>query len=302
MLENTKHPYYYYVGLEVVIVGKNRITAPLNMITNDGKGNGGMVVDSVMTYYILPEDLYNFVVGEFGKSGNKRARGVMVKTRARVTTLISMFAVLMPQGPQLVLHFGGNSSAVMPKKNYFYKFTNGKKVKRKVGCMTSMNAGYFLELGGPVGLLGNYQQQGLEVVYDLLNKRVAFARRKDITMLTLDYDNSGCDKEDRAVRSSDLAALKYCRLTKTLQHINSKIWAANYATELEEIKNVTKQEILCAILALVLNLSQRYLRYNWEMATLAGTFRREPRSGIEAVQLPKLEDQLEDVQLVNKRD
>nr|GEV77472.1 hypothetical protein [Tanacetum cinerariifolium] len=37
-------------------------------------------------------------------------------------------------------------------------------------------------------------------------------------------------------------------------------------------------------------------------ATLAGTFRREPRSGIEAVQLAKLEDQLEDVQLVNKRD
>nr|GEU57771.1 DNA-directed DNA polymerase [Tanacetum cinerariifolium] len=38
------------------------------------------------------------------------------------------------------------------------------------------------------------------------------------------------------------------------------------------------------------------------MATLAGSFRREPRSGIEAVQLAKLEDQLEDVQLVNKRD
>nr|GFB13540.1 RNA-directed DNA polymerase, eukaryota [Tanacetum cinerariifolium] len=37
-------------------------------------------------------------------------------------------------------------------------------------------------------------------------------------------------------------------------------------------------------------------------ATLAGTFRREPRSGIEAFQLAKLEDQLEDVQLVNKRD
>nr|GEW37117.1 RNA-directed DNA polymerase, eukaryota, reverse transcriptase zinc-binding domain protein [Tanacetum cinerariifolium] len=37
-------------------------------------------------------------------------------------------------------------------------------------------------------------------------------------------------------------------------------------------------------------------------ATLAGTFRREPRSGIEAVQLAKLDNQLEDVQLVNKRD
>nr|GEW04179.1 zinc finger, CCHC-type [Tanacetum cinerariifolium] len=37
-------------------------------------------------------------------------------------------------------------------------------------------------------------------------------------------------------------------------------------------------------------------------ATFAGTFRREPQSGIEALQLAKLEDQLEDVQLVNKRD
>nr|GEZ43548.1 probable aspartyl protease At4g16563 [Tanacetum cinerariifolium] len=124
------------------------------MTTIDGKGNGGMVVDSGMTYSMLPEDLYNSVVGEFGKS------------------------VLMPQGPQLVLHFGGNSSVVMPKKNYFYEFTDGKKVKRKVGCMTLMNAGYFSGSGGITGLLGNYQQQGLEVVYDLLNKRVGFARRK----------------------------------------------------------------------------------------------------------------------------
>nr|GEZ54336.1 RNA-directed DNA polymerase, eukaryota [Tanacetum cinerariifolium] len=37
-------------------------------------------------------------------------------------------------------------------------------------------------------------------------------------------------------------------------------------------------------------------------ATLTGTFRREPRSGIEAVQLAKLKDHLKDVQLVNKRD
>nr|GEY82287.1 probable aspartyl protease At4g16563 [Tanacetum cinerariifolium] len=278
MLENTKHPYYYYVGLEAVTVGKNKITAPLNKSTIDENGNGGMVVDSGttysmlpedlynsimevilkrddlalvvniefvpliveedgtgplielrdhtfglggfawyythayiengvtfiairnltflakvnkvkqgncrmvvdsgMTYSMLPEDLYNSVVGEFGKSGNKRERGVEVKTKARVTTWISPLAVLMPQGPQLVLHFGGNSSVVMPKKNYFYEFTDGKKVKRKVGCMTLMNAGYFSGSGGITGLLGNYQQQGLEVVYDLLNKRVGLARRK----------------------------------------------------------------------------------------------------------------------------
>nr|GEV77749.1 probable aspartyl protease At4g16563 [Tanacetum cinerariifolium] len=66
MLENTKHPYYYYVGLEAVTVGKNKITAPLNMSTIDEKGNGGMVVDSGATYSLLPEDLYNSILGEFG--------------------------------------------------------------------------------------------------------------------------------------------------------------------------------------------------------------------------------------------
>nr|GEY94078.1 hypothetical protein [Tanacetum cinerariifolium] len=116
------------VAIMKLLLSRLRITTPLNMTTIDGKGNGGMVVDSGMTYSMLPKDLYNSVVGEFGKSGNKRERGV--------------------------------------------------EVKRKVGCMTLMNAGYFSGSGGRTGLLGNYQQQGLEVVYDLLNKRVGFARRK----------------------------------------------------------------------------------------------------------------------------
>ncbi|PWA45609.1 Aspartic peptidase [Artemisia annua] len=185
MLENTKHPYYYYVGLEAVTVGNRKITAPLNMRTIDRKGNGGMVVDSGTTYTMLPQELYNSVVGEFGKrvkTGYKRAEDVEDKTG-----LSPCYYTDQPVGgknnkkvlvPQLVLHFGGNSSVVMPKKNYFYEFTDGKKVKRNVGCMTLMNAGYFPDSGGPAGLLGNYQQQGLEVVYDLLNKRVGFARRK----------------------------------------------------------------------------------------------------------------------------
>nr|GEW82846.1 probable aspartyl protease At4g16563 [Tanacetum cinerariifolium] len=41
--------------LEAVTVGKNIITAPLNMSTIDGKGNGGMVVDSGTTYSMLPK-------------------------------------------------------------------------------------------------------------------------------------------------------------------------------------------------------------------------------------------------------
>nr|GEW30942.1 ribonuclease H-like domain-containing protein [Tanacetum cinerariifolium] len=275
---------------------------PLNMMTIDGKGNGGMVVDSVTTYSMLPEDLYNSVVGEFGKS---------------------------------VLHFGGNSSVVMPKKNYFYEFTDGKKVKRKVGCMTLMNAGCFSGSGAPAGLLVKdfitrrvllrcdrtgvlypftkpstiphafltsqytwHQRLGhpeSEVLRRLvssdsiscnkekllvlchtcqlgINVKLPFVSSsssitlcfdivysdlwtslipslsgfqyyvlfldhysQDITMLTLDYDN----------RDITMLTLDYDKHTNSDIFGLNMIWAANCATELEEIKNVTKQEILC---------------------------------------------------------
>ncbi|KAL8266465.1 hypothetical protein R6Q59_003809 [Mikania micrantha] len=183
MLENSKHPYYYYVGLEAITVGNRRLPAPENMKTIDGKGNGGMVVDSGTTYTMLPEIFYNSIVSEFGKrlnSGYKRARSVEDRSGLSPCYYVARSGV---KGvvPQLVLHFGGNSSVLMPRRNYFYEFMDGGddgKVKRNVGCMMLMNGGYFPDSGGPAGLLGNYQQQGLEVVYDLLKKRVGFAKRK----------------------------------------------------------------------------------------------------------------------------
>ncbi|KAI3813058.1 hypothetical protein L1987_17772 [Smallanthus sonchifolius] len=183
MLENSKHPYYYYVGLEAVTVGNRRLPAPKSMKKIDGKGNGGMVVDSGTTYTMLPERFYNLIVSEFGKRlkpGYKRAGPVEDRTGLSPCYYVDRVGT---KGivPQLVFHFGGNSSVVMPRRNYFYEFMDGGddgKVKRNVGCMMLMNGGYFPDSGGPSGLLGNYQQQGLEVVYDLLKKRVGFARRK----------------------------------------------------------------------------------------------------------------------------
>lgn len=187
MLENVKHPYYYYVGLEAITVGNRRIPAPESMKKIDRKGNGGMVVDSGTTYTMLPEGFYNMIVLEFGKrlnSGYKRARVIEDRTGLSPCYYITQPGINKGTDktvPQLVLHFGGNSSVIMPRRNYFYEFMDGgdnDKVKRRAGCMTLMNGGYFPDSGGPAGLLGNYQQQGLEVVYDLLKKRVGFARRK----------------------------------------------------------------------------------------------------------------------------
>lgn len=180
LLNNPKHPYFYLVGLEGVSVGKRWLPAPKSLMTVDKRGNGGMVVDSGTTFSMLPVELYKSVVAEFS-----RRVEVVYKRASHVEDRTGLgpcyYADSVGGVPQLVLHFGGNSNLVMPRRNYFYEFLDGGdggKRKRNVGCMMLMNGGDFPDSGGPAGLLGNYQQQGLEVMYDLENRRVGFAKRK----------------------------------------------------------------------------------------------------------------------------
>lgn len=185
MLDNPKHPYFYSVGLEGVSVGKTKISAPEVMKRVDKRGSGGIVVDSGTTYTMLPGSFYELVVSEF----NHRVERFYERT-TRVedqTGLGPCYLLDAPRNnkvgkiPVVTLHFMGNSSSVvLPRRNYFYEFVDGGDgvgKKRKVGCMMLMNGGDEVE-SGPAATLGNYQQQGFEVVYDLLNRRVGFAKRK----------------------------------------------------------------------------------------------------------------------------
>ncbi|KAF3645086.1 putative histidine triad nucleotide-binding protein 3-like isoform X1 [Capsicum annuum] len=181
MLENPKHPYFYSVGLEAVSIGKTKIPAPASLRRVDGGGNGGMVVDSGTTFTMLPLKFYETVVKEFDRRVGpvyKRANRVEERTGLNPCYYLDTGSVMSGSNvPQLLLHFGGNSSVVMPRRNYFYEFVDDEKVKRRVGCVMLMNGGDEKE-SGPAGILGNYFQQGFEVVYDLEKKQVGFARRK----------------------------------------------------------------------------------------------------------------------------
>ncbi|KAK7307788.1 hypothetical protein VNO77_41157 [Canavalia gladiata] len=182
MLNNPKHPYFYCVGLAGISIGKRTIPAPEMMKRVDGKGNGGVVVDSGTTFTMLPASFYNLVVAEFDRRVgrvHKRASEVEDKTGLGPCYYLDGLA----QVPPVTLHFVGNNSSVMlPRKNYFYEFLDvgdGMRSKRKVGCMMLMNGGDDAELsGGPWATLGNYQQQGFEVVYDLEKQRLGFAKRQ----------------------------------------------------------------------------------------------------------------------------
>ncbi|XP_020228359.2 probable aspartyl protease At4g16563 [Cajanus cajan] len=180
MLENPKHPYFYCVGLTGISVGKRIIPAPEILRRVNARGDGGVVVDSGTTFTMLPAGFYNSVVAEFERRVgrvNSRARGVEERTGLAPCYYLKAGAEV----PRVTLRFAGaNSSVVLPRKNYFYEFLEGGDgARRRVGCLMMMNGGDESELsGGPGATLGNYQQQGFEVEYDLEAKRVGFAKRQ----------------------------------------------------------------------------------------------------------------------------
>lgn len=182
MLDNPKHPYFYCVGLDGISIGKKKIPAPAFLKRVDMEGSGGLVVDSGTTFTMLPASLYNSVLTEFdNRVGRVYERASEIEDKTGLGPCYYFDTVV--NVPSLILHFVGNaSSVVLPRKNYFYEFFDGGdgvRRKRKVGCMMLMNGGDEGELsGGPGATLGNYQQQGFEVVYDLEKGRVGFARRK----------------------------------------------------------------------------------------------------------------------------
>ncbi|KAK4262607.1 hypothetical protein QN277_028148 [Acacia crassicarpa] len=184
MIENPKHPYFYCVGLMGISVGNSTIPASKMLSRVDEEGNGGMVVDSGTTFTMLPASLYNSVVAEFnGRVGRVHERAGEVEDKTGLGPCYFSEKKKTVEIPTVTLHFvGNNSSVVLPRKNYFYEFLyggDGAKEKRNVGCLMLMNGGDEAESdGGPGATLGNYQQQGFEVVYDLENQRVGFARRQ----------------------------------------------------------------------------------------------------------------------------
>ncbi|KAM1127821.1 hypothetical protein ACFX15_037140 [Malus domestica] len=183
MLDNPKHPYFYSVGLAGVSVGKRVFPAPETLKRVDENGNGGIVVDSGTTFTMLPQRFYNSLVAEFDRRvGRVHKRATQIEEQTGLGPCYYYDKVV--EVPSVALHFVGNKSSVaLPRRNYFYKFVDGGdgagRKRKKVGCWMLMNGGDEAEnSGGPGGVLGNYQQQGFEVVYDLEKHRVGFAKRQ----------------------------------------------------------------------------------------------------------------------------
>ncbi|KAG2689660.1 hypothetical protein I3760_09G148700 [Carya illinoinensis] len=178
MLKNPMYPNYYYIGLEAISVGNvSAIKVPLNLRDFDLQGNGAMLIDSGTTYTHLPEPLYSQLLSVLQSAiSYTRAMDMEMRTgfdlcyRVPCTHNNIMDDLL----PTITFHFIKNTSLVLPQGNHFYAMgapSNSTVVK----CLLfrSMDDGDY----GPAGVFGSFQQQNVEVVYDLMKERVGFQPR-----------------------------------------------------------------------------------------------------------------------------
>uniref|UniRef100_A0A6N2MXT2 Peptidase A1 domain-containing protein n=1 Tax=Salix viminalis TaxID=40686 RepID=A0A6N2MXT2_SALVM len=176
MLKSPMYPNYYYVGLEAITVGNvSAIEVPSSLREFDSLGNGGMLVDSGTTYTHLPEPFYSKVLSVLQSLiSYPRATEMEMRTGFDLCYKLPCQNNSILTGdllPSITFHFLNNVSLVLSRGNHFYAMsapTNSTVVK----CLLfqPMDDGDY----GPAGVLGSFQQQDVEVVYDLEKERIGF--------------------------------------------------------------------------------------------------------------------------------
>ncbi|KAH7519475.1 aspartyl protease family protein 2 [Ziziphus jujuba] len=163
LLRNPKLDTFYYVELIGISVGGTRvpgITASLFKL--DTAGNGGVIIDSGTSVTRLTRTAYTALRDAFrvGASSLKRAPEFSL-----FDTCFDLSGLREVKVPTVVLHFRG-ADVSLPATNYLIPVDSG-------GSFCFAFAGTMSGLS----IIGNIQQQGFRVVYDLAGSRVGFAPR-----------------------------------------------------------------------------------------------------------------------------
>ena len=163
LITNPKLDTFYYLELTGISVGGARvpgITASLFKL--DAAGNGGVIVDSGTSVTRLTRRAYTGLRDAFraGAADLKRAPNYSL-----FDTCFDLSGKTEVKVPTVVMHFRG-ADVSLPATNYLIPVdTNGVFCFAFAGTMSGLS------------IIGNIQQQGFRVVFDLAGSRVGFAPR-----------------------------------------------------------------------------------------------------------------------------
>ncbi|KAL9320485.1 hypothetical protein ACSQ67_012324 [Phaseolus vulgaris] len=163
LLQNPKLDTFYYVELLGISVGGTPVRGlSASLFRLDSAGNGGVIIDSGTSVTRLTRPAYIALRDAFrvGASRLKRASEFSL-----FDTCFDLSGLTEVKVPTVVLHFRG-ADVSLPASNYLIPVDNsGSFCFAFAGTMSGLS------------IIGNIQQQGFRVSYDLGGSRVGFAPR-----------------------------------------------------------------------------------------------------------------------------
>ncbi|KAK4374633.1 hypothetical protein RND71_005310 [Anisodus tanguticus] len=165
LLRNSRRSTFFYVGVEGISVGGETLPIPANIFQVDETGHGGIIVDSGTAVTRLQTTVYNSLRDTFFKYAQNNlpsTDGFML-----FDTCFDLSSMKTASVPTVAFHFsGGKKLSLHPKNTLVPVDSEGKY------CLA------FAPTDESLAIIGNLQQQGTRVSYDLTNNLVGFSPDK----------------------------------------------------------------------------------------------------------------------------
>lgn len=164
LLKNSKLDTFYYVGLAGMSVGGQAVSIPTSLFQLDASGNGGIIVDSGTAITRLQTQAYNSLRDAFVKLTQHLPSTSGV---ALFDTCYDLSSLRSVKVPTVSFQFSDGKSLQLPAKNYLIPVDSSGTF-----CFA------FAPTTSSLSIVGNVQQQGTRVSFDLANSKVAFSPNK----------------------------------------------------------------------------------------------------------------------------
>ena len=164
LLKNSKLDTFYYVGLTGMSVGGQAVSIPASLFQLDASGNGGIIVDSGTAITRLQTQAYNSLRDAFVKLTQHLPSTSGV---ALFDTCYDLSSLRSVKVPTVSFQFSDGKSLPLPAKNYLIPVDSSGTF-----CFA------FAPTTSSLSIVGNVQQQGTRVSFDLANSKVAFSPNK----------------------------------------------------------------------------------------------------------------------------
>ncbi|KAL1566417.1 protein ASPARTIC PROTEASE IN GUARD CELL 1-like [Salvia divinorum] len=164
LLHNPSTDAYRYIGMTGISVGGKALNFPASLLEMGSNGSGGVIVDSGTTVTRLRKEVYGLVRDAFR---NKTKDLPSAGEYALFDTCYDLSSLSKVRIPTVAFEFGGGNAVVLPARNTMIPVDSGGKF-----CLALAGT------SGKLSIIGNVQQQGMRVTYDLANNFIAFSPNK----------------------------------------------------------------------------------------------------------------------------